>query len=93
MKPSGIAINGPALAEIRRQAGLSKSAAAKLAGISHATWSQYEGNTRGASTAALEQICKALNIEDERAIRADVLAELVADMDRNRSRRNRPVAA
>ena len=93
VKPKGITINGPALAEIRRQAGLSREAAAKLSGLSGPTWSQYENNTRAASQEAFDSICEALAIKDPRAIRADILDEITEAMDRNRQRRNRPVAA
>ena len=93
MKPKGITINGPALAEFRRAAGLTRQSAARLAGISGPTWSQYENNTRAASPEALTAICEALGITDERALRADTLAELEAVMERSRDRRNKPVAA
>lgn len=93
VKPQGITINGPALAEIRRQAGLTRQAAAKLAGVSGPTWSQYENNTRAASPEAFEAICEALHIRDDRSIRADILGDLMAEMERSRERRNRPVAS
>lgn len=93
MKPQGITINGPALRAIREARELTVRAAAALAGISGPTWSQYEGGTRAASPEAFDNVCLALGIADGRAIRVDTLAEVAAEMDRVRQRRNKPVAA
>ena len=93
MKPQGVTINGPALRAIREARELTVRAASALAGISGPTWSQYETGTRAASPDALAAVCLALGIKDERAIRADTLAEVAAEMERVRTRRNKPVAA
>lgn len=92
-KPQGITINGPVLRAIREARGLTVRAAAAKAGISGPTWSQYEGGTRAASKAAFDGLCKALELRDPRALRVDTMAEVAAEMERNRERRNKPVAA
>lgn len=93
MKPQGITINGPVLRELREARELTVRAAAALAGISGPTWSQYEGGTRAASPESFAGVCLALGVRNPRALRVDTMTEVAAEMERNRERRNKPVAA
>jgi transcriptional regulator with XRE-family HTH domain len=68
---ASIAINGAALREIRIRTGVAAVKLAKQLGISKAYMSQLEHGRRDrVSPELFVALCKALNIEDQRALRA-----------------------
>jgi transcriptional regulator with XRE-family HTH domain len=66
-----VLLNGYAIKEIRTKAGKTVSAAAKGAGVSQPTWSNWERGERNATAANLLQIVKELEIGNVRAILAN----------------------
>lgn len=92
VKPRGIVLNGPVVVAFRKKSALSvKDAAAKL-GVSGPLWSMWESGKRAVTAETLEAIAALFELDDSRALRADVLEELQAEAERHRQRRNAALA-
>ena len=63
-------LNGAAIRVIRERTGMSVTAAAKAAGVSQPTWTNWERGTRRATPANARVICEVLRLEDMSAILA-----------------------
>lgn len=75
---AGVKLHGPALREIRRARALSVTDAAKQAGVTQGTWSNWEAGRRQVSFAHLRNIAEVLHIEDLRAILYPTAGNLAA---------------
>lgn len=71
-KVCSVRLNGAAIRAIRERSGLTITDAARGAGVTQPTWSNWERGKRRATPANVHAICAVLRLEDRTAILAEV---------------------
>lgn len=95
MKQRGHTINGPVLALCRKHLldGATIAKAAKSIDVTPALWSQWEGGGRRISDEKLALVVDLLGLESAAPILASTALAAEEEAERQRNRRNKPVAA